>query len=193
MDDHRTLWSGEYTQTSLVEPLSPINRWSRHGHDSGCSPHGVSLSPDTVYKFGNRDGPFVFERGLKDIGGSRTLVVCKVIFRSKKIGGSSLGKVNWWIRNFLSFTCVCVCVSEWVCVFVCVCHGVSCIRPGWENLLYKNHFFSFSFSFRDSRIVCRGMQIMHRMRVCLGVWCLIFFSVKFWMEDRVPNSHDIRR
>jgi hypothetical protein len=55
--DHRV--SGEYAQHNLVQPLPPINRYSRRGHGCGRSPPPAPLSPHTVYKFGNKDGPFV--------------------------------------------------------------------------------------------------------------------------------------
>ena len=102
-DGHRV--EGKYAQHSLVEPLPPINRCSRGWHCSCCSPRRDSLFPHlpknlTASFFalprigGSREGRkhwWVQNAGLK-------LVVGKINFRSKKIGGSR--KVNWWVRNF---------------------------------------------------------------------------------------------
>ena len=112
-DDHRVM--GKYEQHSLVEPLPPINRCSRGWHCSSCSPRRDSLSPHLLQIRKTAMGPsqnltvsfFVLPR----FGGSREgrkhwwvknagfkLVVGKINFRAKKIGGSR--KVNWWVRNF---------------------------------------------------------------------------------------------
>ncbi len=70
-DDHRVL--GEYTQYSLVEPLSSINRCFRRCHDSDYSPHRVSLSPHSLQI--RKEG---WSLGKKWIGGSEIFVHCLI-------------------------------------------------------------------------------------------------------------------
>ncbi len=112
-DGHRV--TGKYAQHSLVEPLPPINRCSRGWHCSCCSPRRDSLSPHLLPIRKTAMGPSqnltASFLALPRIGGSREgrkhwwvqnaglkLVVCKINFRAKKIGGSR--KVIWWVRNF---------------------------------------------------------------------------------------------